>query len=128
MKRHSLYDYIIGYNDNHADNYLIKDNRLIAIDKNPSFTEGTGKGNTTKWSPPFFTSLFGGGNFQFSRSEVEHMADVAGRIAANLEKQGMGKYAVGVRSRAEVLRGLLHMYGAMRMQSNSTISDWVGSS
>jgi hypothetical protein len=102
-------DYTIGYTDPNDGNYFIKGNKLVGLDKDPSFRDG--KGNDTQFRAPELFRHLGGRSFSFSRAEMEHMAAAADKIADKLDRQGKSKDANGVRQRGAVLRETLRLHG-----------------
>lgn len=105
LERHALFDYAIGAADAHDGNFVVKDNRLIAIDKGVTF--GAGKGDLTTARLPDYLRLASDDKtidgFQFSKPEIEHMAGAADKMADALEAKGFKKESAGVRARGKVL-------------------------
>ncbi len=102
VERQALYGYAIGHTDPNDGNFFLKDNKMVGLDKDPSFSSG--KDKSASFRAPEYMHHLGGRDFAFSKSEAEHMAGAAEKIADKLDKAGRGRDAKGVRARAGVLR------------------------
>lgn len=105
VERQALYGYAIGHTDPNDGNFFIRDNKIVGLDKDPSFSAG--KDKSAQFRAPEYMHHLGGRDFAFSRGEVDHMARAGDKIAEQLRSAGQTRDAAGVSARAGVLRQFL---------------------